>query len=204
MPLGERLTACWRRLQGDLYPALGAELGPLGEGHRHLVTVLELVRPERFLAHAHGARGRPVEDRAALARSFIAKAVLNISETEALIERLRLDRTLRRLCGWDWAGSVPSASTFSRAFAAFAACGVARRLHEALILETQGTRLVGHSAARRRPGGQAERQGLPHPLDRRQVAHGRGRRRHTATSRSPRSSPRPACTTARRRSRWRP
>lgn len=144
MPLRESLSACWRRLQGDLFPALGEELGPLGARYIHLVTVLELVRPERFLAHAHGARGRPAEDRAALARSFIAKAVFNISETQVLIERLRLDRTLRRLCGWSWAGSVPSASTFSRAFAEFAADGLARRLHETLILETQGTRLIGH------------------------------------------------------------
>jgi transposase len=116
----------------------------LGARYIHLVTVLELVRPERFLTHAHGARGRPAEDRAALARSFIAKAVFNISETEALIERLRLDRTLRRLCGWSWVGSPPSASTFSRAFAEFAAGGLAQRLHAALIVETQGTRLVGH------------------------------------------------------------
>ena len=144
MPLRASLSACWRRLQGDLFPALGEELGPLGARYIHLVTVLELVRPERFLVHAHGARGRPAEDRAALARSFIAKAVFNISETQVLIERLRLDRTLRRLCGWNWAGSVPSASTFSRAFAEFAADGLAQRLHEALIFETQATRLVGH------------------------------------------------------------
>lgn len=146
MPLGESLSAYWRRLQGDLFPALGEELGPLGARHRQLVTVLELVRPERFLAHAHGARGRPAEDRAALARSFIAKAIFNISETEALIERLRLDRTLRRLCGWSFAGSVPSASTFSRAFGEFAAQGLVQRLHAALIEETQGARLVGHIA----------------------------------------------------------
>ncbi len=144
MPLEESLSSCWRRLQGDLFPALGEELGPLGTRYQQLVTVLELVRPERFLAHAHGAPGRPVEDRAALARGFIAKAVFNICETEALIERLRLDRTLRRLCGWNWAGSMPSASTFSRAFAEFAADGLAQRLHETLIHETQGTRLVGH------------------------------------------------------------
>ena len=144
MPLGASLSAYWQRLQGELFPALGEALGPLGERHRQLVTVLELARPERFLAHAHGARGRPAEDRAALARSFVAKAVFNISQTQALIERLVLDKTLRRLCGWPSAGSVPSASTFSRAFGEFAAHGLAQRLHEALIRETQGARLVGH------------------------------------------------------------
>jgi hypothetical protein len=116
----------------------------LGERYRHLVTVLELVRPERFLPHPHGARGRPPADRAALARSFVAKAVFNICETQVLIERLQLDKTLRRLCGWSRAGSIPSEPTFSRAFAEFAARDLAQSLHETLIQETQGTRLVGH------------------------------------------------------------
>ncbi len=146
MPLGESLSVYWQRLQGELFPALSEELGPLGERHRQLVTVLELARPEGFIGHAHGARGRPRHDRAALARGFIAKAVFNIVETEALVERLKLDKTVRRLCGWSWAGSLPSTATFSRAFAEFAAQGLAMRLHEAVILTTQSERLIGHIA----------------------------------------------------------
>ncbi len=150
MPLATSLSGCWRRLQGELFPALAEELGPLGERHQQLVTVLELARPEAFIGHAHGAVGRPKSDRAALARSFLAKAVFNISETEALVERLKLDKTLRRLCGWSRVGAVPSASTFSRAFAEFAAGQLAGRLHEALIQATHQAcgraRLVGHIA----------------------------------------------------------
>jgi hypothetical protein len=41
-------------------------------------------------------------------------------------------------------GEVPSESTFSRAFAAFAASALPSRLHEALIRETHADRLVGH------------------------------------------------------------
>ena len=67
--------------------------------------------------------------------------------------QLYTNRTLSRLCGWSWAGSVPSASTFSRAFAEFAADGLARRLHEALILETQATRLVGQISEKRGQSG---------------------------------------------------
>jgi len=127
-------------------PALAEELGPLSEHHQHLVTVLDVVRPEAFIGHAHGAVGRPKKDRAALARSFLAKVVFNISETEALVDRLRLDKVLRRLCGWSRVGAVPSASTFSRAFAEFAASQLPARLHEALIQATQGERLIGHIA----------------------------------------------------------
>ncbi len=146
MPLDESLSDYWRRLQGELFPALAEALGPLGERHRHLVTVLELVRPEAFIGHAHGAVGRPKKDRAALARCFLAKAVFNLSETEALVDRLRLDKVLRRLCGWSRAGAVPSPATFSRAFAEFAASRLPTRLHEALIAHTQSTRLIGHIA----------------------------------------------------------
>ena len=118
----------------------------MNEKHRHLVTVLDLVRPEAFLDHAHGVVGRPKKDRAALARCFLAKAVFNISETEVLVERLKLDKTLRRLCGWHRGGALPSTATFSRAFAEFAASRLPARLHQALIEATQGERLVGHIA----------------------------------------------------------
>ena len=58
MPLRESLSAYWQQIQGQLFPALVEELGPLGERHRKLVTVLELVRPETFLPHLHGLVAR--------------------------------------------------------------------------------------------------------------------------------------------------
>src|SRR5208337_432872 len=88
--------------------------------------------------------GRPPAERAALARSFIAKAVFNLPTTCLLVTMLCADKTLRRLCGWQRAGEVPSCSTFSRAFAEFADSALASRLHEALIKETHADRLVGH------------------------------------------------------------
>ena len=91
-----------------------------------------------------GWRGRPLKDRAALARAFLAKAVLDVPTTRALVERLRTDPTLRRLCGWEAAGAVPSEATFSRAFAEFAASDLPGRLHEALLDRTRT--LEGHLA----------------------------------------------------------
>jgi hypothetical protein len=103
-----------------------------------------MVRIEAFLAGWHGLPGRPPCERAVLARAFIAKAVFNIPTTSLLIEMLSADKTLRRLCGWQRAGEVPSESTFSRAFAEFAASALPSRLHEALIQDTHSDRLVGH------------------------------------------------------------
>ncbi len=144
MPLRETLSGYWQSLQGELFPALEEELGPLGERSRDLVTVLELARVEAFVRDWPGLVGRPRKDRAALARGFVAKAVFNIAQTSMLIERLRLDKVLRRLCGWTRLGAVPSEATFSRAFGEFAASALPDRLHEAVIAKTQGARLVGH------------------------------------------------------------
>ena len=146
MSLGQTLSGFWHSIQADLFPWLEEELGPLGGRYRRFVTVLEFARVESFLPHFRSLPGRPVEDRAALARAFIAKAVFDIPTTRALIERLQVDRTLRRLCGWTYAGEIPSEATFSRAFAEFSASALPARLHEALIEKTLGDHLVGHVA----------------------------------------------------------
>jgi len=103
-----------------------------------------MVRIEAFLPGWPGLPGRPPAERAILARAFVAKAVFNFPITSLLIEMLSADKTLRRLCGWQRAGEVPSEATFSRAFAAFAASALPSRLHEALIKATHADRLVGH------------------------------------------------------------
>ena len=144
MSLRQTLSGFWRSIQGDLFPWLEEELGPLGERHRRFVTVLELARVESFLPHFHGMPGRPVEDRAAIARAFIAKAVFDVPTTRALIERLGADKTLRRLCGWTWRREIPSEATFSRAFAEFSERALSERVHEALIKQTLGDHLAGH------------------------------------------------------------
>ena len=144
MPLRATLSGYWRTIQGELFPWLEEELGPLSERHKHLVTALEVARVEVFLGHWRGVPGRPPSDRSALARAFVAKAVFNIATTNMLIERLLVDKSLRRLCGWARVGAVPSEATFSRAFAEFARSALPGRVHAALIEKTHEDRLVGH------------------------------------------------------------
>jgi hypothetical protein len=107
---------------------------------------MDMTRLEAFLPHWHGLPRRPVAERAALARAFVAKAVLNLPTTRMLIERVEADKTLRRLCGWSRPSEVPSESTFSRAFAEFAESELPWRVHEALIKQIHAGRLVGHIA----------------------------------------------------------
>ena len=69
---------------------------------------------------------------------------MNLPTTLMLIERLAVDKQLRRLCGWECPRRVPSESTFSTSFAEFATSELPSRVHEALIKRTHKDRLVGH------------------------------------------------------------
>jgi hypothetical protein len=51
--------------------------------------------------------------------AFLAKAAWNIPTALGLIDQLMASARLRRLFGWDGAGEVPSAPTFSRASGQF-------------------------------------------------------------------------------------
>ena len=52
------------------------EVGPLTAQHERLVVVLDVARVEAFIQMWSGLPGRPPEDSHALARAFVAKAVL--------------------------------------------------------------------------------------------------------------------------------
>jgi hypothetical protein len=146
MPLLKLLSSTWHHIQDSLFPQLREEVGPLTDQHKRVIVVLDVARIEAFVEVWSGFPGRPPADRQALARAFVAKAVLGLPQTNQLIDRLIADATLRRLCGWETRGQIPSESTFSRAFAEFAASALPARVHEALIKTTHAERLVGHIA----------------------------------------------------------
>jgi hypothetical protein len=107
-------------LQGRLFPALTAELGPLDEPHQKLVRILAMLQLDAVVPVRHG-RGRPARDRGAIARAFVAKVIFRCPTNPALRDRLRNDAALRRLCGFETVADIPGESVLSRAFAKFAA-----------------------------------------------------------------------------------
>ncbi len=113
----EKLSQFWGRIQGDLFPWLKEELGPLSPKLQELVAILELVRIEDHIRSTAGEPGRPPKDRAAIARAFVAKAVYGFSTTRMLLDRLHSDVPLRRICGFESRREIVDESTFSRAFA---------------------------------------------------------------------------------------
>jgi hypothetical protein len=159
-----RLSQFLTHLQFELFPLLREDLElELSPALEKVIRVLELVQVERFIPSSRGWVGAPPKDREALARAFVAKAVLNLPTTEGLIDRLKVDQALRRVCGFDSRRRIPGAWRFSRAFAEFAAGQLPARVHEALIGAHLGDQLMGHIArdsteieAREKPAKKAE------------------------------------------------
>jgi hypothetical protein len=134
----------WNVIQHELLPELRSELGTLTPKLEKVIHTLEWVRIEEFVQSSWCGEGRPPHERSWLANAFVAKSVLNVVTTRGLIERLTIDRALRRICGFPLCKRLPSESTFSRAFDEFAEGRLPARVHEALIQEHLGNELIGH------------------------------------------------------------
>ena len=158
--LRQRLTQFHSSCQRELVPLLQSDLEQtLTPVMERLIRIWEWIEIERFVPSCRGFVGRPPKERAALARALVAKSVLGLTETSALVERLNADALLRRLCGFDARRrGVLRECLFSRAFAEFSVQGLPTRVHEALIKNQLGDTLIGHLsrdataiAARERP-----------------------------------------------------
>ena len=125
-----RLEECWERR--------------LTDKEQQLVSILEVLQIEKFVCRPGQRFGRKPWERQALARAFVGKAVNNHPHTRATIEALRSSPVFRRLCGFVRPAQVPSESTFSRAFAAFAEMGLGEKVHQALVEHWLKPELVGH------------------------------------------------------------
>jgi len=139
------VSSVWGWIQGTLFPFLVEDLGPLTEREKELVKVVELLEIPKFMSgYRWKGNGCPPKDRTAIIIAFLAKAIWNQPTTRALVESLRGADRLRRLCGWELETDIPSESTFSRAFAAFARDGLLEKMHEELIRQGCESRLVFH------------------------------------------------------------
>lgn len=138
----------WYQTQENLFPHLSEKLGPMGDNHERLVTIIEFsnVRRivKRFYPHGERSGGRPMEERSSIAIAFLAKHVFGLSTTVSLIDRLHFDQTLRRLCGWELRKSVPSEATFSRVFGEFSECGLTNILLDEMTKKYHSNRIIGH------------------------------------------------------------
>jgi hypothetical protein len=145
--LKEKVSWLMGTVQRTLFPHLAECLAaPLTAQEKRLGQILELVHRENYVPKSASRQwlGRPRKEREALARAFVAKAVLGYPHTRALLHALRTAAPLRTLCGFATRRVVPAASTFSRAFAEFAIGGLATVVPDALVPEHLRTILLGH------------------------------------------------------------
>src|SRR5271166_3006838 len=88
-----------RRYESALEPHPGLSVSLASRGSRPDHRSARAARHDPRRDPPRGA-GRPPDDRRTLARAFVAKAVLGVPTTTALIERLDVDKSLRRILGW--------------------------------------------------------------------------------------------------------
>lgn len=116
-----------------LFPVLQEQLGMLSSKEEKLMRILELAQIELYVSEVKITN--PRKHRKEIARAFVAKAVYNLQTTRDLIDRLKVDRVLRIICGWRYVRSIPSESTFSRVYAELAHSRIADKTHQAFIKE---------------------------------------------------------------------
>jgi hypothetical protein len=142
----QMLSPHWFQVQDTLFPYLQEEVGLMGSNHERLVTLIELSGVVCFINQKYYGHtgGRPCDDRAEIAIAFLAKHVFNLPTTRALIDRLHCDVVLRRLCGWERKGHIPSESKFSRVFQEFSQMNIMGNLLDRVVAKYHGNRIIGH------------------------------------------------------------
>ena len=111
----ETLTSALNNIQGFLFPMLREEVGPLAAQRVQARDKLDISRIETFVRDV--GLVPTAANRHALARAFVAKAVVGDHNLWRSSSGLPLMPCSRRLCGWESRRGLPSKSTFSRALA---------------------------------------------------------------------------------------
>jgi len=136
-------------VQQSLFPHLEACFPKvLAEPEKQLIKILELIQIEKYVPVTACRQwlGRPIQEREAIARAFVAKAVLQYPHTRSLRNALRSTPNLQMICGFAQRQDIPSESTFSRAFAEYAQADSGRIVHDALVQEHLSLELIGHDS----------------------------------------------------------
>lgn len=114
----------------------------LTETHRLFLSILRII--DELLPQIEtnrGGRGRKAYETVPFIRGFLAKSIFKLETNKDLINRLQVDSSLKKICGFK---TIPSEATFSRRLSLLATshimdqliCEISRKYHE--------KRIVGH------------------------------------------------------------
>jgi len=146
--LSSNLSKMWtkiKNIENSLFPELQEQLGILSSKEEKLIKILDFAEIEKNITVVK-ITNTP-KDREEMARSFIAKSVYNMQTTRDLIDRLKIDRTLRVLCGWRYAKDIPSEAKFSRVFDELSELRIAQKTHQKFIQEYLSDTLFMYNAS---------------------------------------------------------
>jgi hypothetical protein len=143
------ISKYWQKFKGTLFPEPEIYLGNTTESHLKLMLTLDTMRIHDFFTEYDSCpgRGRPPIDRENFAKAFIAKSVLNLPTTVALIDRLKVDIVLRRICGFIYKKKLPCEGSFSNAFKEFSNSRLPEKIHAVLIKQAHEGIIV-HNVSR--------------------------------------------------------
>lgn len=141
-----KLAHYWKSIQRCIFPEFQDEVGIVTPVHQRIMVALDFLDFERHIVESNSrfSRGRPQLSRAAFARSFVAKAILNVSNTKQLIDRLKIDRVLVMLCGFDPRKRIPCEASFSNAFAEFSKLEIFSKMHGDVVTDELKNEIVFH------------------------------------------------------------
>lgn len=138
-------------IKGVIQPSLFAHMEECSqtiytEQEKKLLAILEVVSVEQYVTRRRDNQwlGRPLIEREAVARAFLAKLIMKFRDNKQLRSNLLSNQNLRMICGFDSLNSVPSESSFSRAFKEFATANLGEVVHKAMVEKHLGPQLLGH------------------------------------------------------------
>jgi len=141
----EAFSNLWSNIQQETLFMIEESLGSLTPKEQQLVTCLETCHIDYFISLLPAYyTGRKRSNRLNILKSFFVKALYALETTVTLIEMLKSNQKLRSLCGFESFSSIPSESTFSRAFAEFSEYNIANQIHTSFISNFLGDKLLGH------------------------------------------------------------
>ena len=105
-----KFSKYWQKFKEKLFPEPELFLGSTTESHLELMFILDTIMVSDFLSDYDSCLGRGCSS---LDRECFGKLVLNLATTVALIDRLKVDIILRRICGVVNKNKLPCEASFS-------------------------------------------------------------------------------------------
>lgn len=141
------ISDIWISFQASLFPNLcSCQCERLTDRLEELLDIFGKIDIGKHVTWGGALTGRRRIDRRSIARAFIAKAFYDLATTDLLIEMLRLQPTLRRICGFESKRDIPSPATFSRVFKEFSETKLGDRVLEAMVKKQVGDQIVQHAS----------------------------------------------------------